>query len=276
MPKWIGAFLLALLVAGGFAWLGQWQLGHAITLTAEDAIDGEQARPLTSVTQPGDSVTDESAGTVLSASGSFVEGDYDIVEQRRNGGQEGTWLVGHFEIAGSQGGHLAVAIGWAKDTAAAAQALAKFEAAAVGQTFDIEGRYMPGDAPVVPRADEDPNRILSMSSAQLVNLWQPFDGRAYAGFLVMHPGPVDKANSLTADALSAAGLDVIDSVPPLPVQTVNWLNVFYAAEWVVFAGFAIFFWYRLARDDWEKIHELQLLKAAEGDTEQTLEPADAK
>ena len=276
MPKWIGAFLLALLVAGGFAWLGQWQLGHAITLTAEDAIDGEVSRPLTSVTQAGDSVTDDSGGTVLSASGSFVEGDYDIVEQRRNGGQDGTWLVGHFEVAGSPGGHLALAIGWAEDTAAAAQALTKFEAMAAGQTFDIEGRYMPGDAPVVPRPDQDPDRILSMSSAQLVNLWQPFDGRAYAGFMVMHPGPVDKANSLTADTLSAAGLDVIDSVPPLPVQTVNWLNVFYAAEWVVFAGFAIFFWYRLARDDWEKIHELQLLEAAEGDTEQTLEPTDAQ
>lgn len=275
MPKWIGAFLLALLVAGGFAWLGQWQLGHAITLTAEDTIDAEQARPIDSVTQPGDPVTDESAGMVLSASGSFVEGDYDIVEQRNNGGQDGVWLVGHFESVGSPSGHLAVAIGWAEDSAAAAQALSKFEAAAVGKSYDIEGRYMPGDAPVVPRADEDPNRILSMSSAQLVNLWQPFDGRAYSGFLVMHPGPVDNANSLTADALSTAGLVVIDSVPPLPVQTVNWLNVFYAAEWVVFAGFAIFFWYRLARDDWEKIHELQLLQAAEGDGEQTLEPTEA-
>jgi hypothetical protein len=30
----------------------------------------------------------------------------------------------------------------------------------------------------------------------------------------------------------------------------NWLNVFYAVEWVVFAGFAIFLWYRLLRDEW--------------------------
>lgn len=49
----------------------------------------------------------------------------------------------------------------------------------------------------------------------------------------------------------------------MPVGAINWLNLFYAVEWVVFAGFAIFFWYRLVRDDWEKIHELKLLAVAE-------------
>lgn len=275
-PKWIGALLLAMLVAGGFAWLGQWQLGHAITLASEDAIDGEQPRALTAVTDPGDPVTDESAGTVLSATGSFVRGDYDIVEQRRNGDQEGAWLVGHFEVEGSSGGQLAVAIGWAADVADAAQALAEFDTKASGQQFEIEGRYMPGDAPVVPRADQDPARILSMAPAQLVNLWQPFDGRAYAGFLVVHPASGAGPEQLSSSLLNSLGLDVIDSVPPLPVQTVNWLNVFYAAEWVVFAGFALFFWYRLARDDWEKIHELQMLEAATAAEAQSLDPAGAE
>ena len=32
----------------------------------------------------------------------------------------------------------------------------------------------------------------------------------------------------------------------------NWLNVFYAVEWVVFAGFAVFLWYRLVRDAVER------------------------
>ena len=32
----------------------------------------------------------------------------------------------------------------------------------------------------------------------------------------------------------------------------NWLNIFYAAEWAVFAGFAFYLWYRLAKDAWEK------------------------
>jgi len=33
---------------------------------------------------------------------------------------------------------------------------------------------------------------------------------------------------------------------------VNWLNLFYAAEWVVFAGFALFIWWRLVKDDYRR------------------------
>jgi surfeit locus 1 family protein len=41
----------------------------------------------------------------------------------------------------------------------------------------------------------------------------------------------------------------------------NWLNIFYAVEWVIFAGFAIFLWYRLARDAWEReLEELEELE----------------
>ena len=32
----------------------------------------------------------------------------------------------------------------------------------------------------------------------------------------------------------------------------NWLNIFYAAEWAVFAIFAIVIWYRTVRDAWTR------------------------
>jgi hypothetical protein len=67
-------------------------------------------------------------------------------------------------------------------------------------------------------------------------------------------------------------LDPIDSIAPLPTERVSWLNVFYAIEWVVFAGFAVFFWFRLARDAWEKEHELKLLMQ-EAEQEVALDPA---
>jgi hypothetical protein len=34
--------------------------------------------------------------------------------------------------------------------------------------------------------------------------------------------------------------------------TYNWLNIFYAIEWIVFAGFAFYVWYRLVRDRVER------------------------
>lgn len=258
MPKWIGALLLALLVAGGFAWLGQWQLSHAVTLNNESAVDDATVRPLDEVTAPGRPVTDESAGYVFDATGAFVAGDFMVVEQRRNGDKEGAWVVGHFNVQGSTSGGLAVAIGWAPSVASANISLQTVERQLAGKELPIEGRYMPGDAPVVPGPDTDSSVLLSMAPSQLVNLWQPFDGGSYAGYLVLH---ADEQPS--KDALLTAGLEPIDSVPPLPVGAINWLNLFYAVEWVVFAGFAIFFWYRLVRDDWEKIHELKLLAMAE-------------
>ncbi len=263
-PKWIGALILALLVAGGFAWLGQWQLGFAIAQSNEHAVEAEIVREINAATEPGASVTDTTAGTVLAATGAFVAGDFSVIERRLNGDNEGAWVVGHLATegatAGSTEGNLAVAIGWAPDAGLAAEALTKLESEFAGKQVSIEGRYMPGDAPVTPKPSEDPTRIFSMVPAQLVNLWQPFEGRAYSGFLVLHPG-----GDLNGQSLQATGLEAIDSVPPLPVEKINWLNLFYALEWVVFAGFAIFFWYRLVRDDWEKIHELRLLAEAKSE-----------
>lgn len=260
-PRWIAALLLALAVAGGFAWLGRWQLGHAVTLENEHSGASETARPLSELTGPGEPVTDRSAGMVVSLDGAFVPGDFRVVEQRTNDGRIGAWVTGHLvvEDGGAERGHLAVAIGWAPTAGEARAAIPELEAALDPAPSALDGRYMPSDAAVVPKPDQDPTALTSMVPAQLINLWAPFDGPAYGGFLVLHPG-----DHLDRAALAASGLEPIDSVPPLPVETVNWLNLFYAVEWVVFAGFAVYFWYRLTRDAWEKEHELKRLTEAAG------------
>lgn len=259
-PKWIGALLLALLVAGGFAWLGQWQLSFAVSQSDETATQELPVRELADATEPGEPVSDGNAGTVLRTTGAFVAGDFSVVERRVHDGVEGAWVVGHFVTEGAPQGNLAVAIAWAPDPEVAEAALTEIESDFAGEELTVEGRYMPSDAPVVPRDGEDPSRIFSMAPAQLVNVWAPFNGVAYAGYLVLHPD-----GSLSAQALQEVGVEGIASVPPLPVEKINWLNLFYAIEWVVFAGFAIFFWYRLVRDDWERIHELKLLASAESE-----------
>ncbi len=265
-PQWIGALLLALVVAGAFAWLGQWQLSFAVQAENDGAASSEIARPMSAVTDAGTSVADTAAGMVVSTSGTLVPGDFRIIEQRMHGGEQGVWVSGHLA---AEEGHLAVAIGWARTDADAARAIDALDAlsAESGLSVGVEGRYMPPDGAMLPRPDEDPMSITSMAPAQLVNLWQPFDGSAYAGFLVMHPG--EGESPIDSSTMTKLGLVAIDSVPPLPVEKINWLNLFYAVEWVVFAGFAIFFWYRLARDAWEKEHELRLLASAESGTHGT-------
>ena len=261
-PVWILALLFALAVAGVFAWLGQWQMSNAVRTGAEPAADTETARPLAAVAEPGTGVTEEGAGVVVRLRGALAPGTLAIVEPRQNGGETGAWVVGRLETAGpdaAAGASLAVAVGWAPDRAAAERARDRLDAdARAAEERALEGRFMPPEGPVVPRADEDPQALHAMAPAQLANRWDGVGGPVYSGYLVLHP------EGAAGELLATAGLDPIDSVAPLPPESVNWLNVFYAVEWVVFAGFAIFFWFRLTRDAWEKEHELRLLEASGG------------
>lgn len=248
-PRWIGALLLALLVGGGFAALAQWQMGHAIQANSEAKFDSEAPLPLSELNTPSTPVDDMTAGRTALVTGTFLPGDFNIVENRMNDGVAGSWVVGHLVTDDTPAGNLAVAIGWAPDTESAALALGEIDASAPFEV-SLEGRYMPAEGPVVPKPTDDPWMLQSMAAGQLANLWDEVDGPVYAGFLVSHT--------------PEAGLDAIDSFAPLPEETVNWLNLFYALEWVVFAGFALFFWYRITRDAWEKeLEELALAAEAE-------------
>jgi len=76
-----------------------------------------------------------------------------------------------------------------------------------------------------------------MAVPELINLWESVPGGVYGGYVILDSAP--------------AGLELIDAPAPIAEVGLNLLNVFYAIEWVVFAGFAIFLWYRLVRDAWE-------------------------
>lgn len=245
-PKWILALLLALAVGAGFAGLAQWQMGSAIQLQQTES-ESEVVRPLNAVTSVGTPVNDESAGQMLSLEAQMVSGDIFVIKNRMNQGTLGHWVVGHFVTPDDW--HLAVALGWVETQEEALRVAKQLDREqSLTETHEIIGRYMPGEGVEITTLDEPDIVLPTLATGQLINLWQPFDEASYSGYLV-------SANEII-------GLDVIDSVPPLPEETINWLNLFYAIEWFVFAGFAVFFWYRLARDAWEKEHELLLLQSA--------------
>lgn len=243
-PQWILALLLALAVGGGFALLAQWQMGSAIQLQQTET-KSEEVRPLLTLTSAGKPVNEVSAGQMVSLQAQLVTGDMFIVKNRMNQGEQGYWVVGHFVT--EEDSHLAIALGWALTESDAQQAAQKLDNDQnLINVHEIQGRYMPPEGIELSDPGESERVLPTLATGQLINLWQPFDSLSFSGYLV------------SAD--EATGLDVIDSVPPLPEETINWLNLFYAIEWLVFAGFAVFFWYRLARDAWEKEHELLQLE----------------
>lgn len=255
-PRWILGLLLALLVAAMFAGLAQWQMDHAVQTQVEENPATETPTPLVEYTTVLEPVTEQSAGHVVTFDGHIVHSDTLVIGNRAHRGDIGFWVVAHVvtELTDSahESGHLAVALGWAATEDDARRVVEHLpESFPADSIFEFEGRYTPSEGPEQPRPDESLTDLRSLATSEVVNVWAPFEGAAFSGFVVSHETP--------------GGLDAIESVPPLPQETINWLNLFYAVEWIVFGGFAIFFWYRLARDAWEKEHERLLLAEAGGE-----------
>ncbi|WP_285115785.1 SURF1 family cytochrome oxidase biogenesis protein [Leifsonia sp. fls2-241-R2A-40a] len=249
-PRWIGALLFALLLAAGFAWLGQWQLERAVESGKAVEAPSETVLPLAQVAKPASPLRDVAVGQLVDFDGSFVPTDYQLLHGRLNYGTSGWWVVGHATVQrDGQPVALAVARGWAPDKASAEAAVARLLQEPAEQQR-IVGRILPDEQPEVPQDKKDPTAMRTLGVGALVNLWTGVDSEpVYAAYVVQRGAP--------------QGLQQIDSPPPIAQTELNWLNVFYAAEWIIFAGFAVFLWYRLVKDAKEKEDELRELEALE-------------
>ena len=235
-PRWLAALALALGVAASFAALGQWQLERSIENQPIDGRFTERVVPLESVAQPQAPVASAASGQLVSASLEFVSGDYVILTDRLDVDGPVSWIVGHAIVQGpgsAQGSSLAVALGWVENADAAASAIERLEAEPAIGVFD--GRYLPSESPQLSDFEEGQRSAIAV--AELMNVWANAPDGVYSGYLIASDPP--------------AGLEPIFAPAPSTEITYNLLNIFYAVEWVIFGGFAIFLWWRLVRDELE-------------------------
>ena len=229
-PRWIAALLVALGFAAGFVLLSQWQISRSVEQATVVERDTETVQALTDVAKPQRGVTTQAAGQLVRVQAQFVASDFSVLSGRANFGRDGYWLVGH--AVTEDGTSLAVAVGWAgtEDAALAAER-------PTGGT--LEGRYLATEPP----GDDDfeAGQRTAMAVATLINEWEDQPSAVYGGYLVLSG--------------ATSGLDGIDAPPPSQEVVLNWLNIFYAVEWVVFAGFAVFLWWRFVRDAVEREEE---------------------
>jgi cytochrome oxidase assembly protein ShyY1 len=232
-PKWIAMLVFALAVAALFAYLGHWQLDRSVESLKPVNTGSETRKVLSDVTKPQTEFLDKLTGQKVSVEGTFDAKDFRVISGRVNYGRTGYWLTGRF-IDNTDNASVAVALGWSPTASGARAAISHIPVSPT--VLDLGGRYLPTE-------DVDDGKFTQgeetvMATPQLINEWNDFSGEAYNGYIV-----ADR----TWGSLSA-----IYSPPPIDKATLNWLNVFYAVEWVVFAGFAIFLWYRLVRDTYER------------------------
>jgi cytochrome oxidase assembly protein ShyY1 len=257
-PRWILALVLAMAIAAVFVLLSQWQFSRSRDAAPPPPAATERVRPLTGVFTPGVPMTAAVADQMVTMDGRFVQGTRVLISDRMQGERNGFWLVSAFEVEGSAGAGtrseavIPVVLGWIPRAGDAGDMRIPDSPAVV------VGRLLPAEAPVAARPIQ--GQYPSLATAELVNVW---DRESYAGFVVASSVTVDGAHLAPAAPLEPV------RVGPQPQETpVNWLNIFYAVEWFVFAGFAFFIWWRLVADDHRRSLEEEQDNAQEPQIEQ--------
>ena len=246
-PRWILGLVFAIAVSGVFVLLSQWQFGRSTQVEVPVSTGTEDVRPLTATLQPGTFFPGSVADQMVTAKGSYDARKQVLVPGRLNNGATGYWVVSGFAVqdapllsgaGASPQMWIPVARGWVADPAEVP--------APPSGVVQLTGRLLPSEAPL-PNTQAGPGRATAVSVAELINVWEV---SSYPGFVA---ATVEMAGSSDVSAAAVSGdLKPLKIGPQPPPQQVNWLNLFYSVEWVVFAGFALFIWWRLVKDDYRR------------------------
>lgn len=223
-PKWIGALFVALAVSAIFALLGQWQLERAFeqgpkAQVAKAAVELQELNPA------GKPFANDYADRLVYSQYELNPNTFFIVKNRVQNGNTGYWVLNVAQTPNKE--NLVIALGF---TTTEQQAKDSLEGQGL---YDCSSGclYEPSEDPQ-PKADH----YLSVSVEQAINLKGVTGNKSFSGFVVA-PYPHSPNLSTIEVGLAPKGTEL------------NLLNAFYAAEWALFAGFAVFLWWRLVQDE---------------------------
>lgn len=257
-PKWLAMLALVLAVAAIFAALAQWQISSAIASLerANTNSISDVPTPLGDHLKPQASLYERSIGASVSFDGVLDPADIEVLPKRLQGTTDGWWIISRVHVSDDHAGlvgdasdtaslpGLAVALAWAPNEATATSAAATLReqlAAGPHDATSFSGALEYGQAPAAPSGGRDPLGLEQMSPAYLVNRWATPSPSAYSAYVTLNSGvelPVG-TEAIQRQLVNAGG-------------ELNWLNIFYAAEWIIFAIFAFYLWWRLVRDDYAR------------------------
>lgn len=227
--------VVALLMATVFVVLSAWQFGESQTESVTDHAVLENPVPLTEAFAPQRAMSGVDADQMVTLSGHYLEDSEVFVSERVQDDDLGYWVLGAFVVDGAPDDEVIPLVrGWVEDPAEAGELPAG--------ALDVEGRLLPTEAPVSQERTQ-PRVFPSLSAAELMNYW---DVPSYSGFIVAF----EMTDAEGEDVLAGEGTGLQEIwVDPQPEgSSVNWLNLFYGVEWVVFAGFAFYLWWRSVKD----------------------------
>jgi surfeit locus 1 family protein len=221
--------------------LGNWQLDswqlHREDRAAELA-DVEPV-PLEDVLGADDPFPGDAVGRPVSMTGRWLPDDAVHVADRPHEGETGFWTVVPLSTCGSAGqgsapqdcaqpAAMPVVVGWSPTVEEA-------PAPPTGAAH-VVGWLQPGEA--AAGQDEDPSdRVLR--SLRIADLLQRVDQDLYGAYVILE-SPAE-----ARDGLAAVTPDSL----PEPPTSAGLRNLLYGLEWWLFAGFAVFLWWRWTKDE---------------------------
>ncbi|MDP9862596.1 MULTISPECIES: SURF1 family protein [Streptosporangium] len=225
-PRVLALHLLAIgaLVVCGL--LGRWQLGVFEDSGKPHATRDPAPVAVGTLTQPGRHMTSEAVSRRVTAEGTYDRSRQLLVAERDGG----LWLLAPLDLG--DGTSIPVVRGWVPR--------ADDPAAAVPEgRVTVTGRLQPSEATdsVQRRTRRLPQgQVLTVSSAELVNLWQ--GAKLRDGFVV----------AATQSPPPAVAAKPVSVSPPTEAGGLTWRNLAYAAQWWIFGLFAVFMWWHFVRD----------------------------
>lgn len=151
-----------------------------------------------------------------------------IVSDRIQNSKTGYWVVANSKT--ENGNSVILALGWTEKLETAQSSRENLMNSMIAQAFlPVKGLTLPTEA---PEKSINEFTFASVSTAQLANI---VGGEMRYDYLAVQGNAVpDELDEISAGISQEAGI--------------NWLSAFYAVEWAVFAGFAVFMWWRLLKD----------------------------
>ncbi|MBM7051172.1 SURF1 family cytochrome oxidase biogenesis protein [Rothia sp. ZJ1223] len=260
-PRWLGFLALVLALVTAFVMLSAWQLNASISNRVYADPDKDRVRAYTEVMKANAPLIARESDTVVKATGSYVPGSSYLVANHYDGDQRGYWVVSQFVPEDGQQVELATSSATRSIAVARAWVATADDVPAdpVGK-ITVAGRVVPNEAPVRSNSLEgEGERVLgSVATAYLSNLWQvPLYSSILTAATEVPQGEellLTDEGTIVADATIIGAHENVRPVKPHQVEdaSFNWLNIFYSLEWIVFAGFALYLWWRMLKDSVEK------------------------
>ncbi len=230
-PRWIGLFLVLVVVVTACVLLGMWQLGVAKDEGRAEAVAAAsklERAPLEQVTQPHAAFEADFSNRPVSAAGTYDAKDQILVVGRRLDGRSGSWVVTPLRTAE---GTIAVLRGFVDGTPATVPE-------PPSGTVSVLGTLGPGESPQPTAAPLPEPQRSAVDLAALVNEWP---GELYNVVLLASSETVDGA------ALDPASAGLTRVPPPELPSHLNLRNAAYAVQWWVFGAFAIWMFVKIVR-----------------------------